>query len=338
MPKTPDKYRAVGEFGPKPEGKLFEDGTIVFERLLPGPLERVWSYIVDGGKRAKWLNSGDMAKPGTATMTFNHTALSGEVAPEDYAAMREPISFDVEVLKVEPLRHVTFTWPEGDEAPHERPTVSIDLSPVGDGVLLRLTHRNPRKTSNVKGYLDGWHSHLAILEDVMAGVPPRPFWTTHAAIKASYRQQLEGKTANTVAVEVETTFKARPQKVFKAWLDPATIAQFMIGPDVRKERLLHVELDPVPGGAFSYKVDREGEIIDHVGHFYDVQPPMLLSFSWGIAGFSDPRESRVTIRIAPTAAGCVLTLTHDMAAQWADYAGRTRDGWAFMLEKLAQAI
>ena len=338
MPKTPETERAASESAPKPEGKLFEDGTIVFERLLPGPLERVWSYIVDGEKRAKWLNSGDMSKPGTTTMTFDHTALSGEVAPDEYAAMREPISFDVEVLEVEPPRHITFTWPEGDEAPHEVPTVSIDLLPVGDRVLLRLTHRNPRGTGKVAGYLDGWHSHLAILEDVMAGMPPRPFWTSHAAIKAAYRKQLESQTANTVAVAVEKAFRASAEKVFKAWLDPAMLVQFMIGPDVRQEKVLALELDPVPGGAFSYKVERGGEVIDHIGHFYDLQPPTLLSFSWGIAGFSDPRESRVTIRIVPTGEGCVLTLTHDMAAQWADYAARTREGWTFMLDKLGQAL
>jgi len=33
-------------------GELREDGTFVFERLLPGPIERVWAYLVDGEKRA----------------------------------------------------------------------------------------------------------------------------------------------------------------------------------------------------------------------------------------------------------------------------------------------
>lgn len=39
-------------------GVLTEAGTIRFERLLPAPLERVWAYLTDGEKRARWLCGG----------------------------------------------------------------------------------------------------------------------------------------------------------------------------------------------------------------------------------------------------------------------------------------
>ena len=29
--------------------------TFRFERLFPGPIERVWEYLVDGEKRGKWV-------------------------------------------------------------------------------------------------------------------------------------------------------------------------------------------------------------------------------------------------------------------------------------------
>ena len=39
-------------------GVVLESGTVRFERLLPGPVERVWSYLTDSEKRGQWLASG----------------------------------------------------------------------------------------------------------------------------------------------------------------------------------------------------------------------------------------------------------------------------------------
>ncbi len=36
-------------------GELLDECTVRFERMLPGPIDRVWSYIVDSDKRKKWL-------------------------------------------------------------------------------------------------------------------------------------------------------------------------------------------------------------------------------------------------------------------------------------------
>jgi uncharacterized protein YndB with AHSA1/START domain len=41
-------------------GTIIAPNTIRFERLLPGPIERVWAYLTDPEKRAKWLASGPM--------------------------------------------------------------------------------------------------------------------------------------------------------------------------------------------------------------------------------------------------------------------------------------
>ena len=38
---------------------LVEPGTVKVERLLPGPVERAWAYIVESDKRAKWLAAGE---------------------------------------------------------------------------------------------------------------------------------------------------------------------------------------------------------------------------------------------------------------------------------------
>ena len=39
-------------------GVVLESGAVRFERLLPGPVERVWSYLTESEKRGQWLASG----------------------------------------------------------------------------------------------------------------------------------------------------------------------------------------------------------------------------------------------------------------------------------------
>jgi len=37
------------------QSTLIKPSTIRFERLLPGPVERVWAYLTESKKRATWL-------------------------------------------------------------------------------------------------------------------------------------------------------------------------------------------------------------------------------------------------------------------------------------------
>ena len=37
------------------EGEIIDTQTVRFERLLPGPIERVWAYLTESEKRRKWL-------------------------------------------------------------------------------------------------------------------------------------------------------------------------------------------------------------------------------------------------------------------------------------------
>src|SRR5437870_4247708 len=46
---TPDNY-----------GVLIEPATLKIQRLLPGPIERVWSYLTESDLRRTWLAAGAM--------------------------------------------------------------------------------------------------------------------------------------------------------------------------------------------------------------------------------------------------------------------------------------
>ena len=40
-----------GSSAPDAYGELVEPTTLRIQRLLPGPVERIWAYLVDGEKR-----------------------------------------------------------------------------------------------------------------------------------------------------------------------------------------------------------------------------------------------------------------------------------------------
>jgi uncharacterized protein YndB with AHSA1/START domain len=142
---------------------------------------------------------------------------------------------------------------------------------------------------------------------------------------------------NLPPIEVRLTryFDASPERVFDAWLVPRTLGQWMFGPRVRDENVVRLEVDPRVGGRFSLKVERGGEVVDHVGQYLEIERPHRLVFTWAVKGDSDDAPSQVRIEIAASGSGCVLTLVHTMDARWADYAQRTQAGWNTMLDALA---
>lgn len=126
---------------------------------------------------------------------------------------------------------------------------------------------------------------------------------------------------------------ASPGEVYYAWLKEEWLGKWMFGPAVRGEEIIRLENDPVVGGHFSYLVKRGKDVINHVGKYLALEHGKRLSFTWGIEGVSVD-ESVVNIELFAADGGCRLVLTHELAAGWADYAARTKEGWTFMLGKL----
>ena len=64
-------------------GIITEAGAIRFERLLPGPIERVWAYLTESDKRGKWLASGpvELRVGGQVELHFRHADLSPQTEP-----------------------------------------------------------------------------------------------------------------------------------------------------------------------------------------------------------------------------------------------------------------
>ena len=171
-------------------GERIDDTTVRFERLLPGPIERVWQYLTDGEKRARWLCGGEMELRvgGKVEMHFHNASLSSQPdvdPPEKYRELPEQMSFGGTVTRCEPPRLLAFTWDFEDE-PSE---VCYELQEAGDRVRLVLTHRKLTSHDEIISASGGWHTHLDILEDVLNGREPQAFWKAHTPLEAEYERR-----------------------------------------------------------------------------------------------------------------------------------------------------
>lgn len=169
---------------------VLDPGTIRFERLLPGPIERVWSYFVDSDKRAQWFASGEMEQRAGAAvqLKFRHSSLSSKTAPapEPYTNMEEGQVTAHTVTRCEPPRLLSWSWGSGKDGPSE---VTFELTPEGDKVRLVLTHRRLRDRKAMLAVGPGWHSHLAVLVSRLQGREPEAFWGTFTEAKREYEKR-----------------------------------------------------------------------------------------------------------------------------------------------------
>jgi len=169
-------------------GTFIEQGTIRFERLLPGPIERVWAYLTESEKRGKWLATGEMELRvgGKVELIFNHAALSPheEEIPEKYKQFKYGTRHMGTVTAIDPPRLLSHTWAEVDDNPSE---VTYELFEKGENVLLVLTHRRLGDDRDLLISVGaGWHTHLGILMDHLNGRTPKGFWGVHGKMEEEY--------------------------------------------------------------------------------------------------------------------------------------------------------
>lgn len=168
-----------------PHGIVTEAGAVRFQRLLPAPPERVWDYLTDSALRRTWFAAGDMdLRPGGGlTFVFRNSELSyhDEEMPERFRQY-EGIETHGKILLSDPPRRLVHLWGEEE--------VEWTLEPRGEQTLLTLVHsRLPSRAMRVD-VSSGWHIHLDVLEDLLAGRTPRPFWSTQAVYEKDYESRV----------------------------------------------------------------------------------------------------------------------------------------------------
>jgi uncharacterized protein YndB with AHSA1/START domain len=163
--------------------------AIRLERLLDAPPETVWRYLTEAELRQQWFMGGTDARPESEfELIVDHDRLSeNEVPyPEDYASAKGK-RFTEKVLRFQPPRLLETTFQGGQGG-----KVTYELFPEGGKTRLVLTHSEITSPTGFQGFGAGWTSHLAVLQEKLAGRGVRDFWALHAKSREAVRQALEG--------------------------------------------------------------------------------------------------------------------------------------------------
>ena len=140
--------------------------------------------------------------------------------------------------------------------------------------------------------------------------------------------------SDSVTITVTHRYRAPPEQVFDAWLDPAKARRFAFA--TPSGEMIVAEIDPRVGGKFNF-TDRRPDMGDvaHLGEYLEIDRPRRLKFSFGVPQF-DPAMTTVTLDFKAVDGGCELTLTHEgVAPEWAE---ATPKGWEMILGSLEKVV
>jgi uncharacterized protein YndB with AHSA1/START domain len=179
---------------PQEDFARMQDGrTLVIQRWLPGPIERVWSYLADGDLRRQWLAAGEMElAPGAPVeLVWRNDVLSapGDCRP---SGLPEVQVLHSRVIEVDPPHRLVIAWGQGE--------VSFSLTGKGDRVLLAIRHSGLDRVEAARlGIPAGWHMHLEILKARLSGGDAPSFWSGWTGLRAQYQRladEMAGKEAS----------------------------------------------------------------------------------------------------------------------------------------------
>ena len=167
-------------------GQFTSRAEVRIVRTLPGPIARVWDYLTDPYKRARWFAGGPMEprQGGKIELFFRHENIApGETPPEKFKHVQDPgFKMPGTILRWEPPRVLSYTFDEDS-------VVTFELTPEGRNVVLVLTHHaRGVDVPDITGYASGWHSHLTLLLALLEGAPLPPFWAPHLKLREEYNK------------------------------------------------------------------------------------------------------------------------------------------------------
>jgi uncharacterized protein YndB with AHSA1/START domain len=134
-----------------------ETRSVVVERELPFPPEKIWRALTQPHLIEEWLMKNDF-KP-TVGQSFN---LRRNPQPD------LNIVVDCQVLVVDPNRTLSYTWAAFDL----ESVVTWTLTPTSTGTRLRMEQSGFRPDQKLAygGAKGGWQKFLANLEQVLARI------------------------------------------------------------------------------------------------------------------------------------------------------------------------
>jgi uncharacterized protein YndB with AHSA1/START domain len=136
-----------------------------------------------------------------------------------------------------------------------------------------------------------------------------------------------------MAIRLTKRYRASPQRVFEAWLDPEVAGRWLFATASRP--MTHVAIDSRIGGSFCLAERRNGESSAYNGEYLEIVPHHHLVFTL----CEEQRLqaiTRVIVEITPLKRGCELRLSHEDVA--ADRENDTKARWTGILYGLGETL
>ena len=149
--------------------------TITFERRIRHPIQVVWEALTESEHLARWY----------MTKARLDAREGGSI---DYQSGPAQYHVTGKILTWQPPRVFEHEWnvePRKELPKGEKSIVRWELTPDGDGTILRITHKRLTRPTAI-GFTSGIHAFLDRLEDELDGVPLVDWRTRVDEVRANY--------------------------------------------------------------------------------------------------------------------------------------------------------
>jgi len=130
--------------------------TLVIEREMPHPPEKIWRALTETSLIDQWLMSNDFLPVVGHKFTFRSTPVPGWNG-----------IIDSEVLVVEPNSRLIYSW--GTMGMESAVTWTLTPTPGGTHVRMEQSGFPSEESASYKGAKYGWTNFIGNLERVVAG-------------------------------------------------------------------------------------------------------------------------------------------------------------------------
>jgi len=295
-------------------GTIVDGRAVRFERLLPGPIERVWQYLASADRLPEWFYAGAVT-----------TELGGGV----HFAM----GVEGHVTAYEPPYVLEYTWNEADApcGPIPGALVRWELMAAGDQVRLVLVHsRLPAAALSM--LRAGWHALLDRLAARLGGRDPGSIPAAYATLERAYAVRA------TAEVETQPDFRApkrskrmpravadgpggtiiavvdvagSPERIFRA-LSTSENERWWRWPGHYHQRDSKADLRVCGPWSVTVALD-DGTSVHAWGEFCEIDFPkkLVMTRRFDAHPFLGERETTITYRFEPTDRGTLVTVRDD---------------------------
>jgi len=311
-------------------GRMIGPRAVQFERVLPGPIERVWQFLTDPKLRKTWFADGPMEGRvgGAITFHFQHQVITEfeEPLPERFKAMADgPIVSRGTVTVWDPPCRLAFTWEPDSE-------VAIDLVARGADVHFTLTHTKLASRAETVDVSSGWHVHLGVLAERLAGETRAEFWPRVDRAEREYAERIPPDDPTPLSSDriLYVVYVAGTvERVWDALTNPEVTQRYWGGTRMQSEWR--------PGAPLRYVVN--GKVTDE-HTILTIDPPRRLvhTFHPVFGEFRNEAPSQVEYTLEQLDGSVKLTMLHDHFPPMSAVHRACSNGWPMVLSGLKSIV